>query len=149
MGWQESVLLSGICDIIRQHAKENFQVYVKYCSNQVYQDRTLKRLKLESPPFVEALKELESSQACQSLAMHSFLMLPMQRITRLPLLTDAIASRLPSGSSELQTAKQALDLLSGLVTQCNESPRYMERMEEMLILSHQLDFRDVRAIPLI
>lgn len=66
--------------------------------------------------------------------------------------------RLPSRSNELQTAKQALDLLSGLVliklifnptfnhrnvqvSQCNESARYMERMEEMLILSHQLDFR--------
>ena len=35
------------------------------------------------------------------------------------------------------------------VSQCNESARYMERMEEMLILSQQLDFRDVRAIPLI
>ena len=76
--WQESVRLTGITDIIRAHAKENFQVYVKYCSNQVYQDRTLKRLKLENPKFVEALKELESSSACQSLAMHSFLMLPMQ-----------------------------------------------------------------------
>jgi len=147
--WQESVLLTGICDIIKAHAKENFQVYVKYCSNQVYQDRTLKRLKLESPPFVEALKELESSQACQSLAMHSFLMLPMQRITRLPLLTDAIASRLPPGSSELATCREALELLNGLVSECNESARSMERMEELLILSQQLDFRDVKAIPLI
>jgi len=147
--WQESVLLTGICDIIKAHAKENFQVYVKYCSNQVYQDRTLKRLKLESPAFVEALKELESSQACQSLAMHSFLMLPMQRITRLPLLTDAIASRLPKASSELVTCREALDLLNGLVSECNESARSMERMEELLILSQQLDFRDVKAIPLI
>ena len=30
--WQESVRLTGITDIIRTHAKENFQVYVKYCS---------------------------------------------------------------------------------------------------------------------
>ena len=91
--WQESVLLSGISDIIMTHAKQNFHVYVKYCSNQVYQDRTLKRLRTENPAFVEALKELECQEACQGLAMHSFLMLPMQRITRLPLLTDAIASR--------------------------------------------------------
>ena len=91
--WQESVQLSGISDVIMKHANQNFQVYVKYCSNQVYQDRTLKRLRDESPDFVEALKELECQEACQGLAMHSFLMLPMQRITRLPLLTDAIASR--------------------------------------------------------
>jgi hypothetical protein len=39
--------------------------------------------------------------------MHSFLMLPMQRITRLPLLTDAIICRLPSDSSELEAARKA------------------------------------------
>ncbi len=111
--WQESVVLSDINDIIMTHARTNFHVYVKYCSNQVYQDRytispmigqysyhyhlsmdrTLKRLRIENPAFVEALRELECQEACQGLAMHSFLMLPMQRITRLPLLTDAIASR--------------------------------------------------------
>ena len=91
--WQESVLLSGISDIHMHHAKQTFHVYVKYCSNQVYQDRTLKRLRSENPGFVDALKELECQEACQGLAMHSFLMLPMQRITRLPLLTEAIASR--------------------------------------------------------
>ena len=113
--WQESVRLTGITDIIRTHAKENFQVYVKYCSNQVYQDRTLKRLKLENPKFVEALKELESSSACQSLAMHSFLMLPMQRITRLPLLTDAIHQRLPKQSLEQPACAEAMNLLNNLV----------------------------------
>ena len=91
--WQESVLLAGISDIVLAHARHNLHVYVKYCSNQVYQDRTLKRLRVENPGFVEALKELEAEEACQGLAMNSFLMLPMQRITRLPLLTDAIASR--------------------------------------------------------
>ena len=91
--WQESVVLSGISDIIMNHARHNFHVYVKYCSNQVYQDRTLKRLRTENQGFLDALKELECQDACQGLAMHSFLMLPMQRITRLPLLTDAIASR--------------------------------------------------------
>ena len=86
--WQESVVLAGISDIVLAHARHNLHVYVKYCSNQVYQDCTLKRLRVENPGFVEALKELEAEEACQGL-----LMLPMQRITRLPLLTDAIASR--------------------------------------------------------
>ena len=145
--WQESVLLSGISDIIRLHAKENFQIYIKYCSNQVYQDRTLKRLRTENPKFVEALRELECSTACQSLAMHSFLMLPMQRITRLPLLTDAIHNRLPSSSPELGPCRDAMELLNSLVHECNDSARSMERMEELLILSQQLDFRCIYDHP--
>ena len=86
--------------------------------------------------------------------MHSFLMLPMQRITRLPLLVNAIYERLNAEhdgeeNPEYETCKEALDTLNKLVKECNESARSMERMEELLILSQQLDFRDVRAVPLI
>jgi len=66
----------------------------------------------ENPKFVDALRHLESSPVCQSLAMHSFLMLPMQRITRLPLLVDAIYNRLNSTSPEYQSCKDALQTLN-------------------------------------
>eukprot|EP00095_Tigriopus_kingsejongensis_P010586 maker-scaffold449_size167299-snap-gene-0.16 protein:Tk10586 transcript:maker-scaffold449_size167299-snap-gene-0.16-mRNA-1 annotation:"hypothetical protein DAPPUDRAFT_43086" len=147
--WQDSVLLTGITTIVNEHAQKYFQVYVKYCSNQIYQDRILKKLKAENPKFVETLKELESNPVCQSLAMHSFLMLPMQRITRLPLLIQAIYNRLNSQSDEYSSCKEALETINKIVKECNESARSMERMEELLILSHQLDFREVRAVPLI
>lgn len=38
--------------------------------------------------FREALREIEKRPACGGLPMISFLILPMQRVTRLPLLTD-------------------------------------------------------------
>ena len=62
--------------------------------------------------FVDAMKELESSSVCQSLNMHSFLMLPMQRITRLPLLVEAIHNRLGSGKAdarEHEACREALE----------------------------------------
>ncbi|KAK7068257.1 Rho guanine nucleotide exchange factor 26 [Halocaridina rubra] len=147
--WQESVRISSIADIILKHANNHFHVYVKYCSNQIYQDRILKELKENNPRFLEVLTRLESSPVCQSLAMHSFLMLPMQRITRLPLLVDAIFHRLKHDTPEWEECKLALATLTKIVAECNEGARKMERMEEMLILSRQLDFREVKAIPLI
>lgn len=42
---EESLVLTDVCDILCEHFETNFDSYVKYCSNQVYQDRTLKRLK--------------------------------------------------------------------------------------------------------
>lgn len=147
--WQESALIGTIADIVLSHASSTFSVYVKYCSNQIYQDRMLKELKENNPRFVEVLAELESSPKCQSLAMHSFLMLPMQRITRLPLLLDAIFHRLERGSPHWHECNLALATLNKVVTECNEGARRMERMEEMLIITRQLDFREVRAVPLI
>lgn len=65
-----------------------------------------------NPRFLEVLNRLESSPVCQSLAMHSFLMLPMQRITRLPLLVDAIFHRLEYGTPEWNECKLALATLT-------------------------------------
>ena len=61
---------------------------------------------------METLKRLEASPVCQSLAMHSFLMLPMQRITRLPLLVDAIFHRLDSGTPEYERCRLTLATLN-------------------------------------
>ena len=74
------------------------------------QGKLLKELS-ENPRFVEALKELEASPVCQALKMQSFLMLPMQRITRLPLLIGAIFSRLDENSAEYEPCHEAVDII--------------------------------------
>lgn len=146
--WQSSVLLDGLCEVVRDHAKHHFQVYVKYCSNQVDQGKLLKELG-ENPRFVEALKELESSPVCQALKMQSFLMLPMQRITRLPLLIGAIFSRLEENSAEYEPCQEAMDIIDKVVHECNDSALIEGRRKEMLLLEQQLKFRgDVKLFPL-
>ena len=44
-------------------------------------------------------------QVCQNLSLHSFLMLPMQRVTRLPLLVNALKARLHSDSPQFAVAR--------------------------------------------
>lgn len=57
--------------------------------------------------FREVLREIEKKPACGGLPMISFLILPMQRVTRLPLLTDVsmqpgqLAGRWPGHSRPL------------------------------------------------
>ena len=43
--WQESIYIREICDILLEHASKKFEVYIKYCTNQLYQERTLRELK--------------------------------------------------------------------------------------------------------
>ncbi|GIX84459.1 ephexin-1 [Caerostris extrusa] len=148
--WLENIVLSNICDIIYEHASKYFSVYVKYCSNQLYQERLLRELKEKRSEFVAVLKRLESNPVCQGLDMHSFLMLPMQRITRLPLLIDAIFHRLSPDCPIYDSCKMALATVNKLVkADCNEGARKMERMEEMLVISQQLDFKDCKGFALL
>ncbi|CAH1111198.1 unnamed protein product [Psylliodes chrysocephalus] len=144
--WQNNILLDGLCDLIQRHAEENFQVYIPYCENQISISETLNKLK-ERADFSEFLTQLESSPTCQFLSLYSFLMLPMQRVTRWPLLVDAILKRLSESDPEYLTCQYALATLNKTVTQCNEAARKKEQEIELRQISESLDFE--KDVPLI
>ncbi|CAJ0564593.1 unnamed protein product, partial [Mesorhabditis spiculigera] len=139
---EESLVLDCLSDILIHHFETNFEAYIKYCSNQVYQDRTLRRLKTENSSFLSAVGRLESDKQCQGLDMRSFLMLPMQRITRYPLLIYAILERQPIGSEKHRNAAKALALANQVVSSCNEGARRMERTEQLLEVDRRLVYKD-------
>ncbi|CAK5082571.1 unnamed protein product [Meloidogyne enterolobii] len=87
---KQGLVLPDICDILCAHFETQFEPYINYCSNQEYQDRTLKKLRTENGLFNSCIQRLEKDRECHGLDIRSFLMLPMQRITRYPLLIDAI-----------------------------------------------------------
>lgn len=64
----------------------------------------------QNSKFVEILNQLESNPKCQSLNLHSFLTLPMQRITRMPLLIDAVLSKMDSVNDEVEYKTYQLTL---------------------------------------
>ncbi|KAJ8410715.1 hypothetical protein AAFF_G00186720 [Aldrovandia affinis] len=145
---QQNVLIDDISDIVAKHAHSNFDPYVTYCSNEVYQQRTLQRLVTRNPSFKEVLTRIESHQDCRNLPMISFLILPMQRVTRLPLLMDTICQKTPKDSAHYEPCKKALQSVSKLVRQCNEGARRMERTEMMYTINSQLDFK-IKPFPLV
>lgn len=59
---------------------------------------------------------LQAAEACQGLTIQSFLTLPMQRITRLPLLVDAVCHRLDPTHPDYQTVVGCLNALQGVTT---------------------------------
>ncbi|XP_011877329.1 PREDICTED: uncharacterized protein LOC105567237 isoform X2 [Vollenhovia emeryi] len=80
--WREDPMLPGLSKVLLRHAEKCQATYVAYCSNQVSIDTTLKELKArKGVKFLEAVKRIEMRPACQNLSLHSFLMLPMQRVT--------------------------------------------------------------------
>ncbi|XP_061041075.1 rho guanine nucleotide exchange factor 16 isoform X3 [Eubalaena glacialis] len=143
------VCVEDISDILEEHAERHFHPYVSYCSNEVYQQRALQRLTSSSAAFREALREIEQRPACGGLPMISFLILPMQRVTRLPLLTDTLCLKTQGHPERYKAASRALKAISKLVKQCNEGAHKMERTEQMYTLHTQLDFSKVKSLPLI
>jgi hypothetical protein len=63
---------------------------------------------------VNVIKTLEEDSRCQMLRIDSFLMLPMQRITRLPLLVNAVIQRTHS-VKEKSLCEEALKSLTDVI----------------------------------
>ncbi|XP_063298635.1 rho guanine nucleotide exchange factor 26 [Pelobates fuscus] len=145
---QKNIFIEDISDIVEKHAKSTFDPYVKYCTNEVYQQRTLQKLISTNASFKEALGKIESHEDCRNLPMISFLILPMQRVTRLPLLMDTICQKTPKESARYEACKRALKEVSKLVRLCNEGARKMERMEMMVTINSQLEFK-IKPFPLV
>ena len=95
--------------------------------------------------FREYLKRLESHKRCQALNMQSFLLLPMQRITRLPLLILAIINRTPLDHPDHQLVENTLRSVQKLVTKCNDGARKMERTEQLHHIHQRLDFGKLKV----
>ncbi|XP_025070578.1 rho guanine nucleotide exchange factor 26 isoform X2 [Alligator sinensis] len=145
MRHQNNIFIDDISDIVEKHTTSTFDPYVKYCTNEVYQQRTLQKLLATNPTFKEVLSRIESHEDCRNLPMISFLILPMQRVTRLPLLMDTICQKTPKDSPKYEDCKRAL---KELVRLCNEGARKMERTEMMYTINSQLEFK-IKPFPLV
>lgn len=145
----EQLLIRDISDIVQNHAAHHFEPYIVYCSNETFQQRTLQKLLNNNSAFKETLKEIETNSECGGLPMLSFLILPMQRVTRLPLLLDTICQKTQDQTAEYFAAVWALKAMSKLVTECNDGARRMERTEQMYTIQKQMDFGKIKPFPLV
>ncbi|XP_058066094.1 uncharacterized protein LOC131215719 [Anopheles bellator] len=148
--WQDNIMLLGLSHSIYKHAEKQFHVYVTYCEHQAKIDRTLKALKANKSEFAKTLAELESDPVCCSLSLSSFLMLPMQRITRMRLLLDAVLQRCRTDDDEFGSWEKTFVLINRILTRCNDAAHRSEQMHEMELLSRQIEFpTHIRPLPIV
>lgn len=145
----DNPVIRDISDIVQNHAAHHFEPYIVYCSNETFQQRTLQKLLTINTAFKETLKQIEGSTECGGLPMISFLILPMQRVTRLPLLLDTICQKTPDKTAEYFAAVWALNAISKLVSRCNDGARRMERTEQMYTIQKQMEFGRIKPFPLV
>ncbi|XP_058464720.1 uncharacterized protein LOC131438610 [Malaya genurostris] len=138
--WQDNIMLLGLSHSIFKHAEKHFHVYVNYCEHQAKIDRTLKNLKATKSEFTKTLVELESDPVCCGLSLSSFLMLPMQRITRMRLLLDAVLQRIKCDDDEFESWEKTFVLINRILTQCNDAAHRSEQMHEMETISRNIEF---------
>jgi len=82
--------IDNIGDILDEHLTNMTSSYKAYCVNHASAIRTLQSLREKNADLAAHLQRLREDPAVRNLDLSSYLLVPMQRITRYPLLIKQI-----------------------------------------------------------
>ncbi|KAL4824949.1 hypothetical protein H8958_010425 [Nasalis larvatus] len=109
----------------------HMQAYIRFCSCQLNGAALLQQKTDEDTEFKEFLKKLASDPRCKGMPLSSFLLKPMQRITRYPLLIRSILENTPESHADHSSLKLALERAEELCSQVNEGVREKENSDRL------------------
>ncbi|XP_021964596.1 intersectin-2 isoform X1 [Folsomia candida] len=125
-----SGVIQMIGDILCQHIP-SFTIYIRFCSAQLRSAALLQNKCESSTEFKEYCKSLQGNPNTKSLPLSSFLIKPMQRITKYPLLVKKIMESTPDEHPDRQNLEEALIKAEELCAQVNEGVREKENSDRL------------------
>ncbi|KAE8605248.1 hypothetical protein XENTR_v10015042 [Xenopus tropicalis] len=105
--------------------------YIRFCSCQLNGAALLQHKTDEDADFKDYLKRLAMDSRCKGMPLSSFLLKPMQRITRYPLIIKNILENTPESLPDHSNLKFALDRAEELCSQVNEGVREKENSDKL------------------
>uniref|UniRef100_A0A8C5C9X2 Intersectin 2a n=1 Tax=Gadus morhua TaxID=8049 RepID=A0A8C5C9X2_GADMO len=109
----------------------HMQPYIRFCSCQLNAAALLQRRTNSEPDFKDFLKKIATNYRCKGMPLSSFLLKPMQRITRYPLLIKNILENTPEGHVDRGSLREALERAEELCSQVNEGVREKENSDRL------------------
>uniref|UniRef100_A0A8C8SH65 Phosphatidylinositol 3,4,5-trisphosphate-dependent Rac exchanger 1 protein n=1 Tax=Pelusios castaneus TaxID=367368 RepID=A0A8C8SH65_9SAUR len=120
--------------------KDKFFVYEEYCSNHEKALRLL--MELNKIPAVRAFLlgcMLLGGRKTTDIPLEGYLLTPIQRICKYPLLLKELAKRTPSKHPDHQAVQNALQGMKAVCTNINETKRQMEKLEALEQLQSHIE----------
>ncbi|XP_051951880.1 intersectin-2a isoform X1 [Xyrauchen texanus] len=109
----------------------HMQAYIRFCSCQLNAAAMLQQKTDKSPDFKLFLKKIASNYRCKGMPLSSFLLKPMQRVTRYPLLIKNILENTPVSHADHANLQAALEQAEELCSQVNEGVREKENSDRL------------------
>ncbi|CAN2387581.1 positive regulation of caveolin-mediated endocytosis [Pristimantis euphronides] len=109
----------------------HMQPYIRFCSCQLNGAALIQQKTDEVPEFKEFVKRLAMDPRCKGMPLSSFILKPMQRVTRYPLIIKNIIENTPENHPDHSHLKHALEKAEELCSQVNEGVREKENSDRL------------------
>ncbi|KAJ8353340.1 hypothetical protein SKAU_G00209070 [Synaphobranchus kaupii] len=126
----ENVTVQMIGDVVASELSD-MQAYILFCTSQLKGAALLQRKTDQEPEFKDFLKKIATDYRCKGMPLSSFLLKPMQRITRYPLIIKNILESTPETHLDHIQLQGALERAEKLCSQVNEGVRQKENVDRL------------------
>ncbi|KAK0142663.1 Intersectin-2 [Merluccius polli] len=126
----ENMAVQVIGDLLASELA-HMQPYIRFCSCQLNAAALLQRKTNSQPDFKDFLKKIATNYRCKGMPLSSFLLKPMQRITRYPLIIKNILENTAEGHQDRAALREALERAEELCSQVNEGVREKENSDRL------------------
>ncbi|XP_066226387.1 intersectin-1 isoform X3 [Saccopteryx leptura] len=109
----------------------HMQPYIRFCSCQLNGAALIQQKTDEAPDFKDFVKRLAMDPRCKGMPLSSFILKPMQRVTRYPLIIKNILENTPDNHPDHSHLKHALEKAEELCSQVNEGVREKENSDRL------------------
>ncbi|KAI7900770.1 uncharacterized protein BX663DRAFT_516465 [Cokeromyces recurvatus] len=135
---EEANVINQIGDIFLNHA-DSLKCYSMYCRNQSYASKFLQKKREEDQWFDVFLKTAQNRPECRSLDLSHFLLEPVQRITRYPLLLRQILNCTSKKHPDYTLVRSSLSIAQRILEDVNEETRRYESSQKVSELTRIID----------
>ncbi|KAG0251026.1 Intersectin 1 (SH3 domain protein) [Mortierella polycephala] len=133
----------AVGDVINSHIVERAGCFMRYCANHREASTLLTRRITESKALVDFLNNTKSKPSCRGLDIFSFLLQPLQRITRYPLLIKKILKSTDEDHIDYLLLSEALVSAETFLDRINESIRSGETKQKLEEIQRKMPLGDM------
>lgn len=123
----------------------SFLLYTPYCANQTASIAKIKALEKSNSKFAVLIEEIRQEPECSRLDLPSFLIKPMQRITKYPLLIKGLVAETPLDHHDHSTLVECMSKLESIVSEINSKKEKSENLEKLVELQNRFS-DDVKLV---
>eukprot|EP00004_Rigifila_ramosa_P027461 TRINITY_DN897_c0_g1_i1.p1 TRINITY_DN897_c0_g1~~TRINITY_DN897_c0_g1_i1.p1 ORF type:complete len:730 (-),score=163.95 TRINITY_DN897_c0_g1_i1:102-2246(-) len=116
-----------------------FKMYSLYCANQETMIMAIPRLKKQNPKFSKFLEKTKTMEECRGLDLFSFLIKPVQRICKYPLLLKEMLRYTSEDDSDFTDLTNAHAKMQRLALEVNERVKKLNNQRRLIEIQSSLE----------
>eukprot|EP01102_Stenamoeba_stenopodia_P001473 TRINITY_DN1127_c1_g1_i1.p1 TRINITY_DN1127_c1_g1~~TRINITY_DN1127_c1_g1_i1.p1 ORF type:complete len:778 (+),score=210.71 TRINITY_DN1127_c1_g1_i1:80-2335(+) len=145
---KENPVIEKIGDVFANNG-DMLKLYAVYCSNQPLIAPTIQSLSKQNANFAKFLNDCQSKPECRNLLITDFLIQPLQRVCKYPLLLRSVLKATPPEHPDHQNLIAGLEVVEKVVNQVNARVKQVENVMKLKEIQAKLVFPKDKSFDLV